>query len=155
VSDKNFLLAGKTEPGAKMTAGNADVLLAADGSFTQEVELKTGQNRITIGITDKAGNTLTKTITITYNEPVVSAGWFLPLLVVIVVAGAVGAGGFLHMRRKKGARPLAKMPKGRPPSARAPQPRAPPAIKPKPRAPPPVPPPTPQEARRFRPNTLF
>jgi hypothetical protein len=139
VSEKSYLLEGKTEPGSKVTVGIIDVQLAADGSFAHELTLNPGKNKVTVTITDPAGNIFTKVVYITYNEPIVSAGWFLPL-VVIIIFGAVGAGAFLYMRRKKGAAPPVAPPRGKPgpqtQRARAPPRRAPPP-------PPPIPPPTP------------
>jgi len=115
VSESGYLLEGKTEPGARMTVGSNDVQLSADGSFAQELELKPGRNKVTITITDPAGNTFTKTITITYNEPVTNIGWFLPLMIVVVIAAAAGAGVFLYMRKSKGAASPQEPPQDWPP----------------------------------------
>jgi hypothetical protein len=157
VSSSKYLLEGKTEPGAKMTIGINDVLVSADGSFAQELELKPGKNKIVLDITDQAGNTRDETVTITYNQPVASADWFLPLLVLVVIAAVVGGAAFMFMRGKKGAKPTGRQPQGRRPAApsrapparvpptrqlppRAPQARAPPARVPPARAPPARPP---------------
>jgi hypothetical protein len=86
-----------------MTVGVNDVQLSTDGSFAHELSLKPGKNKVVITITDPAGNTLSKTVYITYNEPVTTTGWFLPLILVVVIAAAAGAGVFLYMRRSKGA----------------------------------------------------
>jgi hypothetical protein len=150
VSSSKYLVEGKTEPGAKMTIGINDVLVSADGSFSQQVELKPGKNTIHLLITDQAGNTRDEPVTITYNQPVASADWFLPLLVVVIIAAVVGGAAFMYMRGIKGAKPAGRPPQGQRPLApsRAPPARAPPASGPKARAPParappPVPPPRP------------
>jgi len=133
VSSSKYLLEGKTEPGAKVTIGIIDVQVSADGSFSQEVELKPGKNTLVLEVTDPAGNTRSQTVTVTYNQPVASADWFLPLLVVVIIAGAVGGGDFWYMRGNKGGRPPARAPPARGPP-RAPQrPPVPPARAPQPR----------------------
>jgi hypothetical protein len=108
VSESSFLLEGKTEPGSKMTVGITEVQLSADGSFAQDISLKPGKNKVILTITDPAGNTLSKTVYITFNEPVTNTGWFLPLILVVVIAAAAGAGFFLYTRRSKGAAPSRK-----------------------------------------------
>ena len=152
VSVSKYLLEGKTEPGAKITIGINDVLVSADGSFAQEMTLKPGKNTIHLLITDQAGNTRDEAVTVTYNQPVGSADWFLPMVIIIVVVAVVGGAAYMYMRGKKRAKPPTRPPQGRaPPPARAPPARAPPA-RPLPvpptrplasRAPPRVPPPTP------------
>jgi hypothetical protein len=159
VSSSKYLIVGKTEPSARIAIGIETVQVAADGSFSQEVGLKPGINKFVLEITDQAGNVKDQTVTITYNPPLASADWFLPLLVVVIIAGVVGGGAWFYMRGKKGERPTARAsPARRPPPRTPPRPPVPPAraaqgrmpqsrspqarILP-PRAPPPVPPPTP------------
>jgi hypothetical protein len=129
VTDSSYLLEGKTEPGAKMTVGVNDVQLSADGSFAHELSLKPGKNKVVITITDPAGNALTKTVYITYNEPLTTVGWFLPLVIVVIIAAAAGAGVFIFKRRSKTPPPAkprqapARIPAT--PRVRAPPPRPP------------------------------
>jgi hypothetical protein len=143
VSSSKYLLEGKTEPGAKMTIGIEDVQVSADGSFSQELELKPGKNMIVLEITDQAGNTKDQTVTVTYNQPVASADWFLPMVVIIIIVCVVGGAAFMYMRGKKGASPPSRQPQRRAlppvPSARPPPVKIPPARGPPVRAPP-VPP---------------
>jgi hypothetical protein len=42
---------------------------SADGSFSVRVSLKTGKNTITVQATDTAGNSASKTVSVTYNKP--------------------------------------------------------------------------------------
>jgi hypothetical protein len=101
VSKDNYTVAGKAEPGSKMTVNSESVTLSADGSFSYEVVLKTGGNKITVQATDTAGNTASKTVDVTYNEPATGTGLLIPLVAVVVIAGCAGAGVFLFMRKKK------------------------------------------------------
>ena len=139
VSSSKYILEGKTEPGAKMTIGINEVAVSADGSFSQELDLKPGKNTIVLEITDQAGNTRDQAVTVTYNQPVASADWFLPLVIIIVVVAVVGGAAYMYMRGKKGAKPPAKQPQGRAPPpappARAPPPKVPPTRAPPARVP--------------------
>jgi hypothetical protein len=166
VKTATYLLEGKTEPGAKVIIGIVDAQVSADGSFSQEVELKAGKNTIHISVTDQAGNSREESVTVTYDQPVGSTDWFLPLLVVIIIAGVAGGAALLVLLGRKGGRPSSRAPDariqsprappGRPPAGRAPPvpparlppsrvppPRGPQSRMPPPRAPPPVRPPRP------------
>ena len=134
VKTARYLLEGKTESGAKVTIGIIDAQVSADGSFSQEVELKPGKNTIHIAVTDQAGNSREEAVTITYDQPVGSADWFLPFLVVVIIAGVAGGAGLWVMLGRKGGGPSSRVP-----DARVPSPRAPPARPPAGRVPP-VPP---------------
>ncbi len=101
---------GKTEPRATVTIGTKTTTAGAQGAFSIEVPLAVGPNNITIKVTDKAGNTYTKSITITRKTTggCVGAGcnhnnnnttkpgtdWskFLPfILIIVVILVVVGA----------------------------------------------------------------
>jgi parallel beta-helix repeat protein len=101
---------GKTEPKATVTIGTKTTTAGAQGDFSIEVPLAVGPNNITIKVTDRAGNTYTKSITITRKPSggCVGAGcthndnnttkpgtdWskFLPfILIIVVILAVVGA----------------------------------------------------------------
>jgi len=101
---------GKTEPKATVTVNGKTTTAGAQGDFAIEVPLAVGPNNITIKVTDKAGNTYSKSITITRKPSggCVGAGcnhtdnnttkpgtdWskFLPfILIIVVILVVVGA----------------------------------------------------------------
>lgn len=53
-----IILAGKTEPGAKVTIQDMEVVADPEGNFSTSLELKAGPNPITVIATDEAGNAL-------------------------------------------------------------------------------------------------
>jgi hypothetical protein len=101
VGNDHYTVEGKTEPGSKVTVNGETVTLSADGSFSAEVSLKAGGNKVTVQATDPAGNTASKTVDITYNEPATGTGLLIPIVAVVVIAGCAGAGALLWMRKKK------------------------------------------------------
>jgi len=103
VSKDRYTLEGKTEPGSKVTVNDEQVTLAADGSFSVEVSLKPGSNKVNIQVTDPAGNTVTKPVNITYDEPGAGMGLLIPLVAAVAIACGAGAGAFLYMKRKRKA----------------------------------------------------
>ncbi len=54
---------------SQVTINGKPVTISPDGSLNTEINLTAGTNKITIKATDKAGNTITKTFTITYVPP--------------------------------------------------------------------------------------
>ena len=104
VEKDQFTLEGKTEPGSKVTVNGEQVTLAGDGSFSAEVSLKPGSNKVNVQVTDPAGNTMSKTVNITYNEPSSGMGLLIPLVAVVAIAGGAGAGVLLWMRKKGNAK---------------------------------------------------
>ena len=92
---------GRSEAGSKVSVNGEQVTPSADGSFSAEVSLKAGTNKITVQATDSAGNTDSKTVDVTYNEPSSGTGMLMPIVAAVVVAGGAGAGIFLFMRKKK------------------------------------------------------
>jgi hypothetical protein len=128
---QTYLLQGRSEPGATLTADNQEAKAAADGTYAIELRLKPGKNTITVTATDAAGNTVQKQAVVTYNEPIASADWFLPLMIIVVVVAGVGVGGGIYMtmgRRAPPPPPARRAPPARPGPAGAP--RAPPPKKP-------------------------
>jgi hypothetical protein len=101
VGNDHYTVEGKTEPGSKVTVNGETVTLSANGSFSAEVSLKAGGNKITVQATDPAGNTASKTVDVTYNEPATGTGLLIPIVAVVVIAGCAGAGALLWMRKKK------------------------------------------------------
>jgi hypothetical protein len=102
VGKDHYTVEGKTEPGSKVTVNGETVTLSADGSFSAEVGLKAGGNKITVQVTDPAGNAASKTVDVTYKEPATGTGLLIPIVAVVVIAGCAGAGAVLWMRKKKG-----------------------------------------------------
>ena len=129
VSEAGYVLQGKAEPGSKVTVNGNQVLVASDGSFTYEITLKEGRNKVVVSVTDPAGNTAARTAYIKYSPPLVGGSLLIPLLVVVILAAVGGAVAVMYMRKRKQAAP-----------APAPAPIA------SPPAPVPVPPPVPPAA---------
>jgi hypothetical protein len=100
-SGGHYTRKGRTEPGSKVTVNSEPVTLSADGSFSYEVVLKPGGNKVTVQATDSAGNTASKTEDVTYNEPAADTGLLIPIVAIVAAAACAGAGVFLLMRKKK------------------------------------------------------
>ena len=47
------------------------------------------------------GNTASRTVEVTYNEPAAEMGLLIPIIIVVAVAAGAGAGVFLWMRKRK------------------------------------------------------
>jgi hypothetical protein len=101
VSKDHYTVEGKAEPGSKVTVNSEPVTLSGDGSFSYEVVLKPGGNKVTAQATDIAGNTASKTVDVTYNEPATGMGMLIPLVAVVAAAACAGVGALLWMRKKK------------------------------------------------------
>jgi parallel beta-helix repeat protein len=65
VKAENITISGNVEPGATVVIGNLTVALNSDGTFSQNVLLGYGLNRITVSIKDKAGNSALETLNVT------------------------------------------------------------------------------------------
>jgi len=102
VSEATFVIQGKAEPGSKVTANGNTVLVAPDGTFTYQVDLSEGRNKIEFSVTDPAGNTMTKTAYVKYNPPLTGGSLFLPLLVVVLVVAVGGIVAFVYLKKRKG-----------------------------------------------------
>jgi hypothetical protein len=98
-----YTVTGKAEPGSRVSVNGRQATVAADGTFSIDVELKEGKNTITVVATDKAGNEQTKEFIVTYDKPAGEAigGMLLPILVVVIIAAAV-AGALFFLRGRKG-----------------------------------------------------
>ena len=65
-----FEITGSTEPGATVEVNGKQVAVFVSGEFSTVVELSPGVNTLVVTATDDAGNNATKTLTVTYNDPV-------------------------------------------------------------------------------------
>ncbi len=65
--DKEVIVSGKTEVEAKITVNDLFVLVEQDGSFVKKIPLQEGDNDIKVKATDKAGNTITKSVIVKYS----------------------------------------------------------------------------------------
>jgi hypothetical protein len=101
VGKDHITVQGKAEPGSKVTVNSEPVTLSADGSFSVELGLEPGGNKITVQAIDDAGNSASKTVDVTYNQPSAVTGSLIPIVVVVVIAAAAGAGALLWMRKRK------------------------------------------------------
>jgi hypothetical protein len=101
VKVNRFTIEGRTEQGARVTINGEKAELRSDGSFSYDVWLEPGRNKAVIVVTDSAGNTLDKTVTINYERPVKGVGWLPAAVLLIVAASAALAGIFLYMNKGK------------------------------------------------------
>ncbi len=69
VSDPNFLLVGRTDPGNLVTVNGAPLTVSLLGDFQYQTTLNTGENLLTVQVRDQAGNTHTVTRRVIYNPP--------------------------------------------------------------------------------------
>ena len=101
VTKDRFTVEGKSEAGSKVSVNGEQVTPSADGSFSVEVSLKAGNNKITVQATDTAGNTDSKTVDVTYNVPATATGMLVPIVAIIAIAAGAGVGALLWMRKRK------------------------------------------------------
>ena len=47
------------------------------------------------------GNTASKTVDVTYNEPATGTGLLIPIVAIVVIVACAGVGALLLMRKKK------------------------------------------------------
>ena len=95
VTADRFTVRGTAEPGAKVTVNGEQASVAANGSFSAVVSLKSGKNTITVQATDGAGNADSKTVLVTFNKSKGTPGMLLP-----VAIAALGLAIVLGRRRK-------------------------------------------------------
>jgi len=126
VSEATYVIEGKAEPGARVTANGAPVVVGADGTFTYQVDLTDGRNKVDFTVTDQAGNTFSKTAYIKYSPSLASSPLVIPIILIVVVVVVVLIAVVLIMKWRKAPAPAAA------PDQRV---AAPPAT------PPPIPPP--------------
>lgn len=62
-------LTGKTDPAVTVTVNDHFVVVASDGSFSYQLNLSPGENKIKIVASDRAGNQTTKELTISTTIP--------------------------------------------------------------------------------------
>jgi hypothetical protein len=97
VGKDHITVQGKAEPGSKVTVNSEPVTLSADGSFSVELGLEPGGNKITVQAIDNAGNTASKTVSVTYNKP----STFIPGMLLPMAVAAFGMMLLLQWRKKK------------------------------------------------------
>lgn len=61
---KSVKITGKAEPGSTVTVNGKPATVAADGSYSIEIQLADGQNVVTVVCKDAAGNTTNQTVTV-------------------------------------------------------------------------------------------
>jgi hypothetical protein len=96
-----YSIQGRTEPGARMSINDEVVFLSSDGGFTYDVGLRPGRNKATITIIDLAGNTLTRTVNIDYEQRVDTTGWWIVAIAIAVVTGIITIAGVFVAKRAK------------------------------------------------------
>jgi hypothetical protein len=96
-------LNGRAEPGSTVRANGKDVAVLPDGSFSARISLKEGKNKVVVNATDPAGNTVEKTVYVTYTKPFPS-DWILPAVILGIVV-AVVAVAYIGIRKGRN-RPL-------------------------------------------------
>jgi hypothetical protein len=101
VRESRYSLEGMTEPGATLKVDGNDAHVSADGSFVWGLELDPGRNKVVLTVTDSAGNTLTKTVYIEYEQPLTGIGWFWAVLVGLLVIGGVVGGKLFYIKKWK------------------------------------------------------
>ncbi len=69
VDDRVIRFTGTTEKGAAVTSGSFEADVDEDGNWTIKLVLREGRNRAYFTATDKAGNSETVSITVTYDPP--------------------------------------------------------------------------------------
>lgn len=94
-----FTVKGKAEPGARVYVNKQPATVLNDGTFSANVALKQGSNKLVITSTDPAGNTVTVTKTVEYSPPFTLSASMVMMLVVVLVIAAI-AGAFIALRRK-------------------------------------------------------
>ena len=67
-SQKIIEISGQTEPDAMVAINDRIVIVAADGKFSFRFDQSEGENTITIIARDRAGNTVTQTLTIAWHQ---------------------------------------------------------------------------------------
>lgn len=66
--NQNVTIKGQSEPTARITLNDRLLLIKADGSFSTQFRLNTGENALSIKAQDQAGNVKEVVLTITFNE---------------------------------------------------------------------------------------
>jgi hypothetical protein len=128
VSGSTLTIKGTAEPGSHVTVNGNPVTVLLDGSFSYDLGLSEGANKVKVVATDPAGNSVTVTRTVNYNPPMSLNSPLIWVLIVVVIA-VVMVGALFYAMRGKGKAPEA--PAGQrvesPPGA---QPPAAPPLKP-------------------------
>ncbi|MEM2869204.1 MAG: hypothetical protein QW379_02120 [Thermoplasmata archaeon] len=97
-----YTLSGRTEPGGSVTVNGARASVNTDGSFSVELKLREGRNKISVKATDGANNTMIEEMEIATEK--IERGVTLPVLgvaVAVVAAAALAGSVFVLKTRKK------------------------------------------------------
>jgi cytoskeletal protein RodZ len=68
ISERKIDVSGKTDPDATVAINGVSILVRPDGQFFDQVELKPGENRISVIATSRFGKTTASQVTVTYLE---------------------------------------------------------------------------------------
>jgi hypothetical protein len=103
VDQNSLVVKGTAEPGANILINGRYVLVKSDGSFSYPMELGRGKNKIVVSMTDAAGNAVSETHVVTYTPSDELPAWYIPLVVVTILAlgTAVSMMVFMRMRRMR------------------------------------------------------
>lgn len=88
---KTLSVTGDVEPGSTVSVNGNSVSVRPDGTFIAEVILNDGQNTIVVQVRDKAGNLVTKELTVTKTRPAAPAPGFIPGFEAVLVLAGIGA----------------------------------------------------------------
>ncbi|MEG0764624.1 MAG: hypothetical protein RR403_01145 [Pseudoflavonifractor sp.] len=112
-ADASYILAGETEPGCTLLAGETPVTVQPDGTFLCTLPLKSGENLFAIAAIDPAGNRSVQEIVVQRTSGLLSGQTgatgvldFLPLILTAIFSGGLLLLVVLLGRRKKGEAPL-------------------------------------------------
>jgi Glucodextranase, domain B len=107
VSTSDVVVTGTAEVGSTVVVNGYAVALSSAGTFSIELPLTPGLNTITATATDPAGNQATKTVQVTYNDPVPGAQASInslnttSLILIGLVGVALALGIFQALRGRK------------------------------------------------------
>ncbi|MGQ9583540.1 MAG: OmpL47-type beta-barrel domain-containing protein [Thermoplasmatota archaeon] len=104
LSRQTLMLTGRSEPGSRVTINGKSAPVAPNGSFSMELKLSEGINRVNVTATDPAGNVAMQDLRLSYEPEKAVLG---PLLLIGASAAAAAmvaaAGGVLYLKRRKRA----------------------------------------------------
>ncbi|HEV2429632.1 MAG TPA: hypothetical protein VGV64_07310 [Thermoplasmata archaeon] len=111
VSTPVVAVIGVAEAGSTVWVDGVPVTLGSGGSFSSNVALTPGSNTITVTATDPAGNVATRSLVVTFTDPITAANAKIGTLTALVaalavlVAVALALGAYLAIRGRKSPPP--------------------------------------------------